>query len=88
MFGSVSLPVTLAVLVMVPVAVGLTTMVMVASLPGALAARLPRLQAMVLVPLQFPWVEEAETNVTPAGKVSVTVTPVAGCGPMFLTASV
>jgi hypothetical protein len=27
----------------------------------------------------------AETNVTPSGKVSVTITPVAGSGPLFMT---
>src|SRR5260370_20874971 len=48
-------------------------------------ARLPTVQ--VTVPdacVQVPWVDDADTKVTPAGRVSVTPTPVAGLGPLFL----
>ena len=37
---------------------------------------------------QLPWVGVAESNVTPLGSVSVSVTPVAPEGPELLTLSV
>ncbi len=61
--------------------VGVTVMVTLAFPPLATE---PRLQ--VTVPLaceQLPWVGVAELNVTPPGRVSVTVTPVAPEGPAF-----
>src|ERR1700737_2973002 len=86
-FGSVSLALTVAVLVMVPVAVGaLTTMVIVALAPFASGPMLH-----VTVPeawVQVPWVELAETNVTPAGRESVTTTPDAPSGPLFVAVTV
>jgi len=83
--GSTSVAITLAVLVMLPATVGVTTMVTVALLP---LASDPRVQVTVLVPLQAPWLADAETNVTPAGSVSVTVTPEAEDGPLLLTVRV
>src|SRR5437879_4503251 len=78
-FGSGSLPPMVAVLVMVPAAVGLTVIVIVALAPEASEPT-----AQVTVPealVQVPWVELAETNVTPEGRVSVTVAPVPASGP-------
>src|SRR5947209_6544742 len=81
--GSGSLAVTLAVLLSVPASVGVTTIVTLALLSNA---RFPRLQATVpLACAQVPWVDVAETNLTPAGNVSVSVTPVAAEGPLFVT---
>jgi hypothetical protein len=81
-FGSVSWALIVAVFVMV---VGLdgavTTIVIVAVAPTASD---PTLQ--VTVPeawVQVPWVELAETNVTPGGRVSVTTTAVALFGPLL-----
>jgi hypothetical protein len=84
MFGSVTLLVTLAVLLSVPTAaaVGVTTIVTVAL---AALANVPMEHVMVVVPLQFPNVDVADTNVTFAGNVSVTVTPVAELSPPFFT---
>jgi hypothetical protein len=45
----------------------------------------PRLQVIEFVPVQDPRLGVAETSVTLAGKVSVTVTPVAVRGPLFVT---
>src|SRR6266852_3895456 len=72
--------VTVAVLLMVPIACGVTTIV-----PDALepTPSVPMLQRTVLVPLQAPCVAVAETNVT-FGKVSVTWTPVATAGPWLM----
>jgi hypothetical protein len=90
-FGSVWSPLTLAVLVSVPGFVALTTMVMVALAP---LERLPRLQVTVpsfgeffvaVERVQVPWVEDTELKCTVAGKASVTVTPVASCGPLLVT---
>src|SRR5260370_563219 len=52
-------------------------------------ARLPTVQ--VTVPdacVQVPWVDDADTKVTPAGRVSVTPTPVAGLGPLSVATTV
>jgi hypothetical protein len=83
-FGSVTPLVTLAVLLSVPTAAadGVTTMVTVAL---AALANVPIAHVMVVVPLQLPCVDVADTNVTFAGNVSVTVTPVAELGPPFVT---
>src|SRR5690349_8113873 len=78
---SASLPVTAAEFVNCPASVGMTTIVTMALPP---AARLPTLQFTVAVPLQLPCVVVAETNVTPAGSVSVTFTFVATAGPLFV----
>jgi hypothetical protein len=83
-FGSVTPLVTLAVLLSVPTAAapGVTTMVTVALAP---LAKVPIEQVIVAVPVQLPGLDVAETNVTFAGKVSVTVTPVAALGPLLVT---
>lgn len=83
--GSGSVAVTEAVLVMLPAAVGLTTIVTVAV---AAFGSVPMLQETVVVPEHVPCVEAAETNVGPAGSVSVRVTLVAGDGPLLVTVRV
>jgi hypothetical protein len=82
--GSVTPLVTLAVLLRVPTAPapGVTTIVTVALAP---LVNVPIEQVTVLVPLQLPSVVADETNVVLAGNVSVTVTPVAELGPLFVT---
>src|SRR5438132_920647 len=77
-----------AVLVIVPVVVGLTVTTIVIVVVAA-AARLARVQ--VTVPLDWLHVQPAPaalTKVTPAGRVSVTVTLVAPVGPPLVTVSV
>src|SRR5439155_20211299 len=48
----------------------------------------PRLQTMVLVPLHVPWLGVTETKLVPLGSASVTDTPVAPPGPLFVTVMV
>jgi hypothetical protein len=87
LLGSLSAAVTLALLVMVPPEVGAVT-VMVTVADPALAI-VPRLHVTVpLACVHVPWVGVADTNVTPAGSVSVRVTPVAVLGPALLTVTV
>ena len=81
-FGSVSVALALAVLLNCAVDCGTQMMLTVAELPFA---RAPRLQVTVVVPLQAPCVGVAETKLTPAGNGSVTVTLVAGEGPVLVT---
>src|SRR5882762_9735860 len=83
-FGSASLPATVAVLVIEPVVAGVVTLMVIVAL--APAARLPTVQ--VTVPAEFVQPELADTKVTPAGRVSVTITPVAADGPLFLATMV
>src|SRR2546423_1651701 len=86
--GSGVTDVTVAVLVIVPVVVGLTVTTIVIVVVAA-AARLARVQ--VTVPLDWLHVQPAPaalTKVTPAGRVSVTVTLVAPVGPPLVTVSV
>src|SRR5262249_6882805 len=83
-FGSVWSPDSVAVFVVVPAVVGaVTTIVRVADAP---LARMP----IVHVTLPEPFVQpvEAVTNVTPVGRLSVMVTPVALPGPPSLTDTV
>src|SRR5579883_244221 len=81
--GSVPVVVALAVLLIVPGASGeVTTTVTVTVLP---ALMLPKAQESVVVPVQVPKGQVAETSVVPAGMVSETVTPVAVCGPRLVT---
>jgi hypothetical protein len=83
LLGSFVVLATLALLLMVPVAVGVTTIEIVA-LPGK--ARLPTLQVTVPADgVHEPWLGVAETNVTLPGKVSVTVTADAAVGPLLVT---
>src|SRR3989442_1610311 len=78
-----SLPLTVAVLVMVPAVAGAVALMVIVAL--APEARLPTEQVTVPEALvQVPWLEDAETKLTPLGRVSLTVTPVAGDGPLFL----
>ncbi len=81
---SSSVAVTDAVLVMVPAAVGaLTVIVMAGAVP---TSRPGRVQVTVPpVRLKFQPVPEALIKVTPAGSVSMTVTALAGLGPLLLT---
>jgi hypothetical protein len=84
--GSVSVAVTLAVLVRVPVAVGVTTMVIVALPPFTIPPRLH-----VTMPpdsVHTGPVGVTETKVTPVGSVSVSTTLVASAGPPLLTTNV
>jgi hypothetical protein len=75
--------VTVAVFEIVPlVAVTCVSSVIVAVAPFAIV---PMLQLIGLVALQVPWDGVAETNVRPAGRVSVTTTFVAWAGPAFPT---
>ena len=64
------------------VVVGVTRRVIVAV---AVLARLPSAQLRLLVPLQLPWLVLTELKVTPAGSVSVSVTALAGSGPLLRT---
>jgi hypothetical protein len=86
-FGSVVAAATVAVFVSVPAALGaLTTMSTVAVAP---LGKMPSLHVTVLVPEQVPELGVAETNVTPAGRTSVRVTPLVVAGivgiPLFVT---
>src|SRR2546430_2208580 len=93
-FGSVLFPLTVAVLVSVPGVVVVTTIVMLALVPFA---RSPRLQLtvppfgaglVVVDRVQLPWLEATESKWTLSGNGSLTVTPVAFWGPLFVTVSV
>jgi hypothetical protein len=84
---SFSVAVTLALLVMTPPDVGAVTVMVTVADPALAIA--PRLQ--VTVPalwLQVPWVAVADTKITPLGRVSVRVTPLAPLGPALLTLTV
>jgi len=84
--GSVVEAATETVLVINPAVLGVTTISIRAV---AAFANVPRLQ--VAVPLnseQVPWLGVAETKVTLGGSTSVTVTPEAASGPLFVTVTV
>jgi hypothetical protein len=66
-------------------AVTVATMVTVTELPLLMV---PSEQLAVVVPVHVPALGVAETNVSPAGKVSVRFTAVAGDGPAFDTVTV
>jgi hypothetical protein len=86
LFTGLGSPVALAnctLLLNVPVAVGLTTTVLVTLAPFA---RVPRLQ--VTLPLAKVQPAVVETKVIPAGRVSVRVTAEAGFGPLFLAVTI
>jgi hypothetical protein len=74
---------TVAVLTTVPDVLGLLTTSTTVATP--LAGTVPREQLTVLVPAQDPCDGVAETNVVPAGRVSLTVTLAARLGPAFAT---
>src|SRR5689334_18754338 len=80
---SVSRLPTVAVELMDPSTVGLTTRVMVAVAP---TPRLPRLAPnRPLEKLNVPWLTVAETKLTLAGRVWFTATPAAASGPLLVT---
>src|SRR5262245_46529293 len=86
--GSCSPPVTVTVLVIVfdGLPLAFTAISIVAE---AAEARVPRLQMTVsFVAAQFPWLEVDVVKVTPAGRGSVSVTPVAAAGPLLVTLTV
>ena len=86
-FGSNSVAVTEALLVIEPPAEGAVTVIVIAG--AAVTASVVLVQ--VTVPdalLQVHPVPVAETNVTPAGSVSVTETELAALGPALLTFNV
>ena len=83
---SITPALTDAVLVMLPVAPGAVTLIVIVG--AAPMPRLLRVQVTVLPDTpQFQPVPEALTNPTPAGKLSVTVMLVAMEGPLLLTSS-
>jgi hypothetical protein len=69
---------TVAVFLRVPLVEGLTTMSTPAVAPPG---KIPRLQISVVVPEHDPTLGVADTSVAPAGRVSVTVTPLVVEGP-------
>lgn len=77
--------VALAVFAKLPAVVVWATIVMVALAP---AASDPIEHEVVVVPVQVPVDELLETKVRPAGRVSVTVTPVATAPLVFVTVMV
>src|SRR6266516_7288097 len=79
-FGSGSLPPMVAVLVMVPAVAGAVALIVIA----ALAPEASEPTAQVTVPEALVQPELADTKVTPAGRVSVTTTPVAALGPLLV----
>src|SRR5438552_487820 len=83
-FGSASLPLAVALLWRVRAGVG-----RVAWLERAGEARLSRVPLHDALPTaEFVHPVLAETKVTPAGRVSVTTTPVAGDGPLLVAVTV
>src|ERR1700730_235421 len=85
--GSASLAPTVAELVMGPAVAGAVALMVIMAL--APLASEPMLQVTVPEALvQVPGEELAETKLTPAGRVSVTVAPVAGSGPLFVAVRV
>src|SRR4029077_16133283 len=83
-FGSGSLPLTVALLVMVPAVAGAGALRVIV----ALAPEASEPTAQVTVPEALVQPELAELKVTPEGRVSVTVEPVLALGPLFLTVRV
>ena len=85
-FGSASLAVTLAVLVIMPAVLGIIVMEMVALEP------LPKVpMAQVTIPLRFvqsPWLGIADWKVTLLGNTSVTTALVAANGPKLVMVTV
>ena len=86
--GSVVAAATVAVLVSDPDAL-LATVTTMSIVAVAKLGKMPRLHVTVLVPEQVPVLGVAETNVTPAGRPSVTITPLVVASmagvPLFVT---
>src|SRR5438477_10196767 len=76
------LPDTTAVLVWVPVALGVVTRVIVTVAPAAIG---PMSQFRIAPPVQVPFVVVEDTYVFPAGIGSEIFTPVSLLGPLFVT---
>jgi hypothetical protein len=72
------------VFTILPAAAAFVTRTMVAELPAGIV---PIVHVTGPVPEHDPWLGLVETRVTPAGKVSVTVTPEADDGPRFVALS-
>src|SRR5260370_1432694 len=83
-FGSGSLPLTVAVLVMVPAVAGAVALMV--NVEVAETARLPTVQ--LTVPVLFVMIGLAARTVPLAGRASVPSTPVAGVGPLLLATTV
>jgi hypothetical protein len=75
---------TVAVLTIGPAEFGLATVIVTVAEP--LLAIVPREQLTAPVKEQGPCGDAADTNVVPAGRMSVTVTPAAAMGPAFAIA--
>src|SRR5437867_1724400 len=84
--GSAVAELTVAVLLIVTPAAGAVTVIVMGG--AAPTGRLPIVQVIVPVPLHVHPAPEALTSLTPAGKVSVTLTSVAASGPALVTLSV
>src|SRR5437879_6936565 len=77
--GSISAAVTLAMSVMAPATFACPRMVTVAFAP---LASTPRLQVITVAAIEHvPWLGAMKRNATPAGRVLVSVTPLAAEGP-------
>ena len=79
--GSAVTAETAAVFVIVPLLAEGETVTTMSTVALAPPGKIPSAQVTVVVPEQDPVVGVAETSVTPAGKVSVTVTPLVVEGP-------
>jgi len=80
--GSASKPITDALLAIVPLAVGITTMVTVDEAP---TVRVPMLHVSVAVPEQVPWVVLVVVRIRLDNTLSVRITLVEVDGPLFVT---
>jgi len=87
-FGSASCALTVAVLTIVPFAVGFTVMVTVAFPPFGMVPRLQVTCCLLGFTTHVPCEAVAEPKPAFFGSVSVTVTPVAEEGPLLATLSV
>ena len=79
---------TVAVSVKSPFCVGFTTMVTIAPAPFATVPRLQTTNSCFGFGAQLPWLELADPKPAFLGKLSVTVTPLAGSPPPLCTAMV
>src|SRR5437660_1248901 len=85
--GSASLPLIVAVFMTLPAVAGAVALIVIVA--AAARAREPTSQVPVREALvQVPWEEVAETKPTPAGRVSLTVTPVVASGPLLVAVRV
>ena len=82
--GSGVVETTVAVLTIGPAELGPATVIATVAEPPL--AIVPRVQMTAPVKEQGPCGDAADTNVVPAGRMSVTVTPAAAMGPAFAIA--